>query len=115
MVRRDLRPIWLSGAFVLSVAVLSLVLLFLRPSSRFFFGKMYEEGAAGVLIVAAVFEAYLILTGVGVLLLRPWGYYLFKSLLYLFLILGFPALTIPCWLMLRHIRRNGIDRHFVSA
>ena len=76
---------------------------------------MYEEGAGGVLIVAAIFEAYLISAGVGVLALKPWGFYLFKSVLYLFLVLGFPVFTIPCWLMLRYIRRNGIDRHFSPA
>ena len=115
MANRDLYPVLLSGAFVLSVAVLSMVLLFLRPSSRFFFGRMYEEGAGGVLIVAAIFELYLILTGVGVLTRRRWGYYLFKSLLYLFLVLGFPLFTIPCWRMLSYIRRTRIDRYFFPA
>jgi hypothetical protein len=97
------------------VAVLSTVALFLYPRSRFFFRRMYEEGAGGVLLVAGIIELYLILTGVGVLTLRRWGFYLFKSLLYLFLVLGFPLFTILCWLMLSYIRRRRIDRYFSSA
>jgi hypothetical protein len=50
-------------------------------------------------------------TGIGILLRRKWGYFLFKFFLYIFL-LGFPIGTFIAYKSLKYIKRNDIKTLF---
>jgi uncharacterized membrane protein YfcA len=52
-----------------------------------------------------------LITGVGVLTRRKWGYYLFKIFLYV-LLLAFPIGTLIGYKSLKYIKRNNIKRLF---
>lgn len=51
------------------------------------------------------------LTGVGVMRLTKWGYFLFKLFLYVFFV-AFPIGTIISYITLSYMRKHQIKRHF---
>lgn len=56
-------------------------------------------------------SSWYLITGLGILLKRRWGYYLFKSFLYLFLFV-FPIGTFIAYASLRYMKRNHIKGLF---
>jgi hypothetical protein len=52
-----------------------------------------------------------LITGIGILARREWGYYLFKSFLYV-MFLAFPIGTIISYKSLGYMKRNNIKRFF---
>ena len=60
-----------------------------------------------------VVTAWYFCAGMGVLFRRLWGYYLFKSFLYL-LLLGFPIGTYISYQSLKFMRANSIKSEFRS-
>jgi hypothetical protein len=50
-------------------------------------------------------------TGIGILLRSKWGYFFFKSFLYI-LLLGFPIGTFIAYASLKYIKRNDIKTLF---
>lgn len=62
-------------------------------------------------ITIFVVHLYYFLTGLGVLMLRKWGYILFKSFLYL-LFICFPVGTFISYKTLSHMKKNNIKVYF---
>jgi hypothetical protein len=56
-------------------------------------------------------SGWYLITGIGILLRRKWGYFLFKFFLYIFL-LGFPVGTFIAYKSLKYIKRNDIKTLF---
>jgi len=54
-----------------------------------------------------------LMTGIGILTRREWGYYLFKSFLYV-MFLAFPIGTIISYKSLGYMKRNNIKSFFGS-
>ena len=52
-----------------------------------------------------------LLTGIGVLIRKKWGYYLFKSFLYL-LFICFPVGTVISYYSLGYVKKNKLIREF---
>ena len=50
---------------------------------------------------------YYLITGIGILARKEWGYYLFKFFLYV-LVLAFPIGTIISWKSLDYMKKNDI-------
>lgn len=80
---------------------------FFSPSSPDIYERVLFYLATGVNI------AYF-LTGLGVVLLKKWGYILFKLFLYL-LFLAFPIGTIISYLTLKYMKRHQIKVYFGFA
>ena len=85
----------------------------------FFFGciyTLYVVTAIGYLpfyrdYFGMAISLWYLITGIGILTRKEWGYYLFKSFLYV-LLLAFPIGTIISVKSLRYMKRNGIKNLF---
>ena len=65
------------------------------------------------IIFAIVVSTWYLVTGIGILSLKKWGYYFFKFFLY-FLLVSFPIGTIISYLCLKYMRNNNIKDLFES-
>lgn len=54
---------------------------------------------------------YYFLTGLGVILQKKWGYFLFLSFLYIFIV-AFPIGTITSYMTFKYMKKNQIKKHF---
>ncbi len=70
-----------------------------------------ETLQAPVLHFFTIMGLWYLTAGVGLLMRKTWGYYLFKALLYLLLI-GFPIGTFISYKSLRFMRENSIKNKF---
>ena len=61
--------------------------------------------------LGCVISLWYLITGIGLLARKPWGYYLFKFFLYV-LLLAFPIGTIVSYKSLSYIKRHGIKSLF---
>lgn len=108
-----IRPIKMFGTVLVIFAVggaLFFIPFFLSETSPFFiFGGRARHYFHFYFWIGSVI--FYFLTGVGVIRLTKWGYILFKSFLYLFL-LAFPIGTIISCITLRYMRRHQIKSHF---
>jgi hypothetical protein len=58
-----------------------------------------------------IIATWYLITGVGILIKKKWGYYLFKFFLYVLLV-SFPIGTIISYLSLQYMKRNDIKKFF---
>jgi len=65
------------------------------------------------IVFLVLVAAWYLVTGVGILLRRKWGYYLFKSFIY-FLLLSFPIGTLVAYASLKFMKKNHIKDLFTS-
>jgi hypothetical protein len=87
------------GYAVLGLALVCVFAIYSLSSieSRPLVMNYYGSGVAG----------WYLITGIGILSQKRWGYYLFKFFLYI-LLLGFPIGTLISYKSLSYIRRNNI-------
>ena len=57
--------------------------------------------------------AWYLITGIGIISMQKWGYYLFKLFLYV-LFLAFPIGTIISFKSLKYMKSNDIKNHFFN-
>ncbi len=58
-----------------------------------------------------VIATWFLVTGVGIFIIEKWGYYLFKSFLYVLLVF-FPIGTIISYISLKYMKKNNIKDLF---
>ena len=62
-----------------------------------------------------IISIWYLVTGIGILSMRKWGYFLFKFFLY-FLLIAFPIGTIISYKSLKYIKDNNIrDMYFLRS
>lgn len=110
-----IRPIIIFGAVIILLTLLSAIVLIFRPGSPGYFLGLYREGFYLILCLLVGFHMFYLLTGLGVISLARWGYYLFKFFLYLHLFIAFPIGTIISYLTLSYMRKHQISRYFGLA
>lgn len=107
-----IKPIKVFGIVLMGLAVAgAFFFLFVTTPAPFFSPSspsVYERALFYFTVVEL--SAYF-LTGLGVVLLKKWGYLLFKLFLYL-LLLAFPIGTIISYVTLAYMRRHRIKRYF---
>jgi len=110
----EVRPIKIFGA-VLVIAGLVAFSAFIGPflldpsSTIYILGEREPHYLLFYFWVAST--VFYLLTGVGVLYLTKWGYFLFKVFLFL-LFLGFPIGTFISYKTLSYMKCHQIKRHF---
>lgn len=67
----------------------------------------------GERIFMMTIATWFMLTGIGILLKKPWGFYLLKSVLYL-LYIGWPLGTMLAKWILKYIKDNEIKLYFYN-
>ncbi len=110
-----IRPIIIFGAVLMLLALLSAGVFLFRPGSPVYFLRLYQEGFYFPLSLLVGLHMFYLLTGVGVVSLARWGYYLFKFFLYLHLFIAFPIGTIISYFTLSYMRKHQISRYFGLA
>jgi len=102
-VDRKIRPIKIFGYVLIGLSVIS---------PLFFYWVSLQEKLAPVHIYFVIFVAiWDLVTGLGVIKLTRWGYYLFKFFLYLLLI-SFPIGTIISYKTFSYMKKNNIKNYF---
>ncbi len=108
------------------VRIVGVLLILLGASCLVWFGRFWlspdspeyvwgpQPPHPSAVIFIGVVSPFYVATGVGILAQARWGYGLLKAFLY-FCLLGFPIGTLLSWLMLRHMRRPDVRRHFGFA
>ena len=83
-----------------------------------FFGIIFDlnylndpEVSKGFKIFGVIISMWHLLGGIGILLKKIWGFYIFKSFLYV-LFLGFPIGTYIAYKFLDYIKRNNLKNLF---
>jgi predicted MFS family arabinose efflux permease len=90
----------------------ALVLLFIITSFSIYFYLPRETIPDNTKYFGITISLWYLITGVGILSMKKWGYYLFKFFLY-FLIIVFPIGTIVSYKSLKFIKKNKIrDMYF---
>lgn len=95
-------PMKISGYFFICFALFALI--FLRAALR-------ESGFREFLIVMVAWHFFV---GLGLILRKIWGYYLFVGYLY-FLYPGFPIGTFIAYKGLKYIKENDIKQFFNTS
>jgi hypothetical protein len=93
------RPVRTGGILLITVGVAGLLFHFEHltdPRFKFFI---------------LVTTSWHLITGLGIILQKMWGYYLLKLYLYV-LLLAIPVGTYIAWQSLRYLRDNEIERFF---
>ncbi len=98
-----IRPIIIFGYILLGLAVMSVLFLYWVPLQP---GEPLLHLYFGLFIAGWFF-----VTGLGVIKLTKWGYYLFKILLYL-LFVSFPIGTFISYKTLSYMKKNNIKNRF---
>ncbi|MGI0016210.1 MAG: hypothetical protein ACREBU_22550, partial [Nitrososphaera sp.] len=108
----EVRPLMVTGvALVVFAAILTWAFL-LRPGSPAFILKLDREGIYLVTSLIGPVVLFYLVTGLGIMFPRKWGYYLFRAFLYIHLFVGFPITTILAYRGLSYVRAPSIKRHF---
>ena len=102
------RPVRAGGMFLVAVGVVGL--LFCVGGLLFYYDLTLTEPRFTFLMLVTTSGWHLI-TGLGIILQKMWGYYLMKLYLYL-LLLGIPIGTYIALKSLRYIRDNQIEEFF---
>lgn len=110
-----IRPIRAFGVVLMALGIVGTIFFlflttpapFFNPTSSSFHERLAFYLTASVLIF--YFSA-----GLGVVLLKKWGYYMLKFFLYI-LFLALPLGPIISYLSLRYMRRHHINRYFGLA
>ncbi len=95
------------------IKLFGIVLLILSVTGIIFFAYIFiEQGEQEFIWFVTIVSLYYILIVIGILRKTVWGYYIFKSLLYLML----PTLPmgIVSYKYLKYIKKNDLKTHFVN-
>jgi len=98
-------------AYVLLLAFLGCLITIYYLIYYTFFDQSYQRHHNYLLIASAISAVWYLLGGLGLLKRKKWGYYLFKSFLYFFLI-SFPVGTIISYKSLKYMKRSDIKALF---
>lgn len=103
----EIRPIVIFGTVLIMLTIFAGLFFFLSPISPV---RRPGQQRSFIFLVLGVHMFYF-LAGIGVVLRKAWGYYLFKFFLYT-QFLAFPVGTIITYVTLSYMRRHAIKRHF---
>ena len=95
----------------LNIYGIILLIFFLSCLYTFYISLNIEYLKIDFYIFGIAVSLWYLATGIGILLRKKWGYYLFKSFLY-FCLLLFPVGTLISFYSLRYIRKNDIINQF---
>jgi len=98
-----LRPIKIFGSVLLAVGIIGIFFDFIYLND--------PQLSKGFKIFGIIVSMWHILAGMGVIFQRAWGFYIFKSYLYV-LFLGFPIGTYIASKMLNQIKSNELKKYF---
>jgi hypothetical protein len=98
-----LRPVKIFGSILFIIGFIGIIFDFTYLND--------PELSTGFKIFGVVVSMWHLLGGIGVLLKKAWGFYIFKSYLYI-LILGIPIGTYIAFKMLGYIKRNNLKEYF---
>ena len=93
------RPVRMSGILLITIGVAGLL---------FHFEHLTDLRFRSFILVATGWH---LVTGLGIILQKMWGYYLLKCYLYV-LLLAIPIGTYIAWQSLRYLRDNEIEKFF---
>src|SRR5688500_4953636 len=93
------RPVRTGGILLITIGVAGLL---------FHFEHLTDPRFTSFILVGTGWH---LITGLGIILQRMWGYYLLKLYLYV-LLLAIPIGTYIAWQSLRYLRDNEIERFF---
>jgi hypothetical protein len=91
------------GFSLIGFSILGILTLFISASMR--------EVPAYFNYFGITITSWYLLTGIGMIAQRKWGYFLFKFFLY-FLLLAFPVGTFVSYKALKYMKKNGIRSLF---
>ncbi|MFQ5850523.1 MAG: hypothetical protein ACE5JU_08035 [Candidatus Binatia bacterium] len=110
-----IRPIRAFGFVLIAFGVFgSAFFLFLTTPAPFFSPSSPDIYERVLFYFTIAVNIIYLLTGLGVVFLKKWGYILFKLFLYL-LFLAFPIGTIISYVTLQYMRRHQVKRCFGFA
>ena len=95
------------GNRFLNIYGYTLILLFLGGLYTLYVTASIEDYPITHNYFAITISLYYLMTGIGILARKEWGYYLFKFFLYM-LFLAFPIGTIISWKSLDYMKKNDI-------
>ena len=105
----EFRPLLILAWVIVGISGFAGIMFLLNPASPAY---LFRPGRDPFLLASAVaIEVFCLLSGIGVILRRKWGYYLFKSFLYTQFV-AFPIGTIISYMTLSYMRKHEIKRHF---
>ncbi len=107
------RPIKIFGYVILFLAIINALIhsfIVLDKNSSFYMFKPDSISKGNLYVVSSVI-IYFFLTGLGIILKKKWGYYLFKFFLFIFL-LAFPLGTFISYKTLLYIKKYNIKSYF---
>ncbi len=90
------------------------VLIGISIIGALFFYWASLQGLTAPVYFVAILTTWYFVTGVGVIWLKKWGYYLFKFFLFL-LFLSFPIGTFISYKTLSYMKKNNIREYFFKA
>jgi hypothetical protein len=99
-----LRPVKIFGIVLFAIGFVGII---------FDFSYLNDpELSTGFKIFGVIISMWHLLGGIGILLKKAWGFYIFKSYLYI-LFLGIPIGTYIAFKMLDYIKRNNLKEYFI--
>jgi hypothetical protein len=99
-----LRPVNIFGSILFLIGFIGIIYDFTYLTD--------PELSTGFKIFGVIVTMWHLLGGIGVLLKKVWGFYIFKSYLYI-LILGVPIGTYIAVKMLGYIKRNKLKEYYI--
>lgn len=107
-----IKPIRAFGVVLMALPVGgAFFFLFLTTPAPFFNPTSVETYERVAFYLLSALHIFYFLTGIGVVLLKKWGYFLFKLFLYV-LLLAFPFGTVISWVTLSYMKKHRIKRYF---
>jgi len=88
-----------------------LILFFLGSIYSIYISSNIGYLSGEIYFFGVVVSLWYLATGIGILARKKWGYYLFKSFLYI-LFIAFPVGTLISFYSLKYIRANTITNQF---
>lgn len=109
------KPIKAFGSVLLVLSIAGAVFFFFITTPAPFFSPTSPSFSERFLFYFTLVElAFFLVTGLGVVLLKRWGYFLLKVFLYL-LFLTFPIGTAISYVTLRYMKKHQIKTYFGFA
>lgn len=108
----EMRPLMVTGVALVGFAAVLTWWFLLRPGSTAFIFKLDREGIYFAATFIGSVALFYLVTALGILFPRRWGYHLFRAFLYIHLFVGFPITTILAYRGLSYVKAPSIKRHF---
>jgi hypothetical protein len=108
----EMRPIRIFGAALILFSLVGTWVFFSPLSPAYFFTFFAEISDPGWMLAFILGNTlFYLLTGLGVIVQKKWGYWFLKLWLYM-LFLAFPIGTVISYMFLRYIKKHEIKRYF---